>query len=269
LRNDAGALLDALGREHEPAAPGARIASFVPSITELICALGLAGQLIARTQFCIHPRSEVARVPAIGGTKKVGLAKLRALGPTHAILNIEENTREMESAMREFVPGVIVTYPRRPEDNFPLYRLIGGIFGRADEAESLCAELTAALARAQAIRATLPPRRVCYFIWKDPWMRAAAATYIGNLLALANLIAAPSEVDYPKVEVSTAALETTDLFLFSSEPYAFTPADLDEFAHRHRCPREKLRLVDGEYCSWYGPRAIAGVDYIGEFARLL
>ncbi len=28
----------------------------------------------------------------------------------------------------------------------------------------------------------------------------------------------------------------------------------------------KLRLIDGEYCSWYGPRAIAGVEYLTRFA---
>ena len=57
-----------------------------------------------------------------------------------------------------------------------------------------------------------------------------------------------------------------DLILFSTEPYPFTEADLDEFAREQDCPRAKLRIIDGEAVSWYGPRAIAGLAYLGEFA---
>src|SRR5690606_12683885 len=113
-------LIDAIGARHAPAGADARIACLVPSITELVAALGLAPNLVARTQFCIHPAEALKTVAAVGGTKKVHLEKLKALAPTHAILNVEENTRDMEAALRAFVPHVIVTYPKRPEDNPPL-----------------------------------------------------------------------------------------------------------------------------------------------------
>jgi ABC-type Fe3+-hydroxamate transport system substrate-binding protein len=58
-------LTDALGHAHVPA-PDARIVSLVPSITELLCDLGLAPQLIGRTGFCIHPRDIVAAIPKVG-----------------------------------------------------------------------------------------------------------------------------------------------------------------------------------------------------------
>ena len=163
-------LVDATGTAHRPAGADARIACLVPSITELVSALGLGGRLVARTQFCIHPAATLKAVPAVGGTKKVNLAKLKALAPTHVILNVEENTREMEAAIREFVPHVIVTYPKRPEDNPPLYRLIGGIFGKAAEAEALAEKFEAAYRRLLALKPGLPRRRVLYFIWKNPWI---------------------------------------------------------------------------------------------------
>ena len=56
-----------------------RIVCLVPSITELICDLGLAPQLVGRTGFCIHPWETVRRIPKVGGTKDVNLEKLRAL----------------------------------------------------------------------------------------------------------------------------------------------------------------------------------------------
>ena len=262
-------LVDAAGTVHAPAGRDARIACLVPSITELVAALGLGERLVARTQFCIHPAEQLRSVAAVGGTKKVNLAKLRGLAPTHAILNVEENTREMEAAIREFVPHVIVTYPKRPEDNPPLYRLLGGIFGKDAEAEALSAGFAAAHRRLLAAASTLPARRILYFIWKDPWMGISRDTYIANMLALVNwrVLGHRDGLDYPELALTPELLQEAELLLFSTEPYAFTPGDLDAFARDHDCPRAKLRIIDGEYASWYGPRAIAGLDYLGEFAR--
>lgn len=262
-------LVDATGTAHRPAGADARIACLVPSITELVSALGLGGRLVARTQFCIHPAATLEAVPAVGGTKKVNLAKLKALAPTHVILNVEENTREMEAAIREFVPHVIVTYPKRPEDNPPLYRLIGGIFGKAAEAEALAEKFEAAYRRLLALKPGLPRRRVLYFIWKNPWMGISRGTYIANALALVNwqVLGHREGVDYPELALTPALLGEAEVILFSTEPYPFKEAGLDEFAREQECPREKLRLIDGEYASWYGPRAIAGLDYLGELAQ--
>lgn len=263
------ALTDALGTVHAPAGPDARIACLVPSITELLFALGLGERVVARTQFCIHPAESVKHVVAVGGTKKANMARLKALAPTHAILNVEENTRDMEAAIRDFVPAVIVTYPKRPEDNPPLYRLLGGIFGKAAEAETLAAKFERAHRRVAALATILPPRRVLYFIWKEPWMGISRDTYIANTLALVNwrVLGHRGDTDYPELAPTPALLAAVDLVLFSTEPYAFTEADLDAFAVAHDFPRAKLRLIDGEYTSWYGSRAIAGLDYLADFSR--
>lgn len=261
-------LLDAVGTAHVPAGNDARIACLVPSITELVFALGLGDRLVARTRFCVHPAEPLKSVPAVGGTKKANLVKLKALAPTHAILNVEENTREIETAIREFVPHVIVTYPKRPEDNPPLFRLLGGIFGRRAEADALSAEFDAAYRRLLALQPRLPARRVLYFIWRRPWMGVSRGTYIANALGLVNwhVLGHRDGVDYPELALTPELVAEAELILFSTEPYPFKEADLDAFAKEHKCWREKLRLIDGEYVSWYGPRAIAGLDYLGEFA---
>lgn len=91
-----------------------RIASLVPSATETLAALGLGPSLVARKGFCIHPADAVKHVPKVGGTKDVNLARLRAIAPSHVVVNVDENRRETADALREFVPHVIVTYPRSP-----------------------------------------------------------------------------------------------------------------------------------------------------------
>ena len=260
-------LTDAIGVRHVPAIAPARIVSLVPSITELLFALGLEQQIVGRTHYCVHPQPAVAAIPSVGGTKKVNQTRLRALHPTHVILNVDENPREL--AERLMVDGlqVIVTHPLAPEDNIPLYRLIGGIFNRAAEAKTLAAKFEQALAELRQI--AWARRQVLYLIWREPWMGVSRDTYISRTLALVGWATLPaeSEARYPTLAMDRSLLDAADLILFSSEPYRFQPADLDAFTRDYACPLEKLRLIDGEMTSWYGSRAIQGLRYLRQFAR--
>lgn len=260
-------LADALGVQHAPVAAPARIVSLVPSITELLFALGLGDQVVGRTHYCIHPAAAVAALPSVGGTKKIRHSRLRALQPTHVILNIDENPKLLAEQLAEYVPQVIVTHPLTPEDNVPLYRLLGGIFNRKVEAETLAAEFERALMLLR--RAAWPKRRVLYLIWRKPWMGVSRETYIARMLALVGWETLPveSEARYPELTLDKTLLDAADLILFSSEPYRFQLTDLEAFARDYDCPLEALRLIDGEMTSWYGSRAIQGLRYMEQFAR--
>ncbi|MBP8266147.1 MAG: ABC transporter substrate-binding protein, partial [Zoogloea sp.] len=153
---------DALGQIHRPHDGAARIVSLVPSLTELVCDLGFAGQLVGRTGFCIHPKETLKTVPKVGGTKDVNIARLRELEPTHVIVNIDENRRECVEEIAAFVPHVIVTHPCAPEDNLAVYRLFGGVFDRRDEAGRLEEALRQALEAARVVGEGMPRERVLY-----------------------------------------------------------------------------------------------------------
>lgn len=269
LDNALDELIDALGVRHTPIQTPARIVSLVPSLTELLFALGLAEQIVGRTHYCIHPQPAVAAIPSVGGTKKLKYARLRALQPTHAILNIDENPRELADRLLADGFQVIVTHPLTPEDNSPLYRLLGGIFHREAEAERLTVEFAQALAELRQI--DWPRKKVLYLIWRKPWMGVSRETYIARMLALVGWETLPAEsvARYPELELDRVLLDAADLILFSSEPYRFQEGDLQSFAREYDCPLEKLRLIDGEMTSWYGNRAIAGLVYLGHFARMV
>lgn len=260
--------IDAAGTAHATATE-ARIVCLVPSLTELLCDLGLARQLVGRTGFCIHPREALRSVAKVGGTKDVEFDKVRSLDPTHVIVNIDENTRETAERLAQYVPNLIVTHPLGPLDNPPLYRLLGGIFGRSAEAEALASRFDAAL---QTLRATqtadhgAPPERVLYLIWRDPWMTVGADTYIARMLGLVGWQAwsPPSTDRYPTLQLGSAA-GAVDRVLLSSEPYAFRDKHLAEVCAA--LPDTPVTLIDGEQVSWYGSRAIEGITYLSDYAR--
>lgn len=268
--SDAPRLIDAAGRQHRLAGADARIVSLVPSISETLFDLELGNYVVGRTAFCVHPRGRIERVRSVGGTKKINLARLRALAPSHVIVNIDETPRALAEALAAEGYTVVVTHPNEVGDNLALFRLLGGLFGREHEAEVLCRAFTTALTALQAESRDMPMRRVIYLIWKDPWMTVSADTYIARMLALVSWRVIGGDdrrVRYPEIELNDDTLAAADLVLFSTEPFAFTEPHLAAFRAAHASHAEKAMLIDGEMTSWYGSRAIAALRYLADFAR--
>ncbi len=290
------AIVDAIGHAHAPVEATPRIVSLVPSITELICELGLTGQLVGRTGFCIHPGESVRHIAKVGGTKDVDLDKVRALNPTHVVVNIDENRRETADALRRFVPNVIVTHPNAPQDNIALYRLLGGIFRREPEAHALIERFEVALAACRDGAREFPAERVLYLIWRDPWMTVSRDTYISRTLALvgwetvepaigpttaagtkaveptittAAANASTGAHRYPEIALDDALLACIDRMLLSSEPYRFRDHHVAELSVMPALRDKPVSLIDGEMTSWYGSRAIRGLEYLPALRRSL
>ncbi len=265
-------LFDALGQPHSPD-PDARIVSLVPSITEMLCDFGLAGRLVGRTGFCIHPKEVVRDIAKVGGTKDVNLDRIRALAPTHVVVNIDENEKPTADLLAGFVPHVIVTHPQRPEDNLALASLLGGVFCAEEAARRWSDAFAAGLAALRAMPKG-PPQRVLYCIWQDPWMTVSRDTYIAAMLAeigwsVPAMVPAAGEghgagaARYPRFDWSDALVADIDQVLLSTEPYRFTEAHADALEKQLGKP---VQLVDGEMMSWYGSRALAGLSYLRALA---
>ena len=259
-------LIDALGKQHQPDR-AARIVSLVPSITETLCDLGLATQVLGRTGFCIHPAGAVAGIAKVGGTKDINIEKIRRLAPTHVVVNIDENDRAAVEALAAFVPHIVVTHPLGPQDNPALLRLLGGIFCAGERAEAWCT----AFAQARAAVQTLPkgpPATMLYCIWQDPWMSISPDTYIARMMAEIGwrLPQLDDAARYPRFQWSDQLLGQVDAVLLSTEPYRFTGVHADALEKQLGKP---VHLIDGEMMSWYGTRALAGMAYLGEIARTL
>tara|TARA_R110002124_G_scaffold93008_3_gene236242 strand:- start:12405 stop:13253 length:849 start_codon:yes stop_codon:yes gene_type:complete len=259
-------LTDWTGRRHDPA-PDARILSLVPSLTETLFALGLGDNIVGRTAFCVHPADRVKDVKSVGGTKQVNWRKVDAARPTHVVLNVDENPKEMAEEMtaRGIVP--VVTHPLSPADNGPLIRLLGGVFGRPDAADDLAKHFEDTLAAVTAAR-PVAETRVLYLIWKAPWMTVGPDTYIARTLGLIGwrTWAPTAAARYPEIEMTDAVLDRVDRVLFSSEPFPFTEDHLAAFRADHPDHAAKAQLVDGEMLSWYGVRAAAGLSYLKDLA---
>lgn len=252
------------------AASPRRIVSLVPSLTELLFALGAGEAVVAVTRYCTDPPDRVAAVAKVGGTKNPDVAAVVALRPDLVVMNAEENRREDFDALTAAGLTVLVTEPKTVDDGVRLVADLGAAVGRGPEGARLGAAQEAGVA---AVRVAVAGRAVVpYFcpIWRKPWMAFNADTYAHDLLRTAggrNVVAAYDD-RYPVVALADVAAAAPAVVLLPDEPYRFAARDLPALARlAETAPLavERARFVDGKALSWYGLRI---ADAVATFARL-
>lgn len=236
-----------------------RVVCLVPSWTETLIAAGV--NVVGRTRFCVHPAAEVQKIAVVGGTKDVKWDLVADLRPDVIVLDKEENTKEIhdESPYPCFVTHVTsvdsmcVELEKLSKAGFSpekqwqpilemVYHVIEKPGGRFFDWTSAVVE---------KFGEPLFDQKVCYWIWKKPWMSVSSETYIGSVLdyiGLQNYFIENGN-KYPVCESFPIGPGVDHLF--SSEPYPFSNKKSEIAALN-----VSGALVDGEVFSWYGIRSL-------------
>ncbi|NMM49398.1 ABC transporter substrate-binding protein [Flammeovirgaceae bacterium KN852] len=229
-----------------------RIVSLVPSLTELLSDLDLEDEVIGITKFCVHPASWRKEKVIIGGTKNPKLDKIQSLNPDLIIANKEENNESDIIELEKKFP-VYVSDIQTIDDALRMIKDIGELTFRSVQANKIVNQI-----RNKSVSLNSEKRSCLYFIWKDPWMIAGKDTFITEMLGNAGYKNLCPHTRYPILDESLKRL-TPDEILLSSEPYPFKEKHFSEIASMF--PDSKIRIVDGEYFSWYGSRMLGAFDY--------
>lgn len=240
-----------------------RIISLVPSQTELLVDLGLRNSLVGITKFCVHPSNLRTEKVIVGGTKKVNYEKIKSLFPDIIICNKEENTEDMVLRLEKIAPVWVSDINTIPECLWMIGKL-GEIFKSSEKAAEIIAKIEIELSELRKIVQDSKTRKVLYLIWKDPYMAVGKNTFIDALLQenkFINVIDAELS-RYP--EIGDKEFKKADLILLSTEPYPFKNKDVLKMNELFEA---EIKLVDGEYFSWYGSRLIQGIKYFKTFHK--
>lgn len=225
-----------------------RIVSLVPSLTELLFDLGLGTRVAGRTRFCVHPEKLIDAVPVIGGTKNPNIRKIQSLKPDLIIANREENRKEdIGELQKQF--EIFLTDINSIDDALSAMRNLGQKLNTVNTVNKLIREIRDLM----KVRPDTVKIKTAYFIWRNPWMVTGRNTYINDVMTHWNLQNIYGHLErYPEIDIKTMADLNPDLVLLSSEPFPFKHKHLEEI--RKNCPACVVRLVDGQWFSWYGSR---------------
>ncbi|HHS96146.1 MAG TPA: cobalamin-binding protein [Phaeodactylibacter sp.] len=255
---------DQMGRDVELSFPPTRIISLVPSLTEMLCYIGLEKELVGITKFCVHPAFAKKRYTIIGGTKNLHLDKITALQPSLLIGNKEENQATQIKALAKHYPVWMSDVNNLPEA-LQMIRGLGDVCDRKGKSHVLATEIEKRFADLSA-KVSPPLLRTAYLIWRKPYMVAASDTFIDDMLQRAgfeNVFASLSR--YPVVSTDDLKAACPELIFLSSEPYPFREKHIEEL--KAICPQAHIRLVDGELFSWYGSRLLKSAAYFLELQK--
>ncbi len=249
---------DQIGRNVKLTQPVSRIVCLNPSQTETLVDLGLEELLVGVTKFCVHPKHLRKTKTIVGGTKKIHFDKIRSLNPDIILCNKEENIKEIVQTLEKEYP-VHVTDVANLDDALEMIRQYGQIFNCLQRATELCDEIITEKTKNDSLRKKLSKKRVAYFIWKYPWMIAGKGTFIDAMLSLNGYENVFGNTErYPSVTLEQLADASVDLILLSSEPFPFKEIHRKELQEQLGI---EVKLVDGEYFSWYGSRLKGAFQY--------
>ena len=253
---------DMMGREVAINYLPKRIISLLPSQTELLYDLGLEDEVVGITKFCVHPQEWFRNKKRVGGTKTIHIDIVKSLQPDLIIANKEENTKEQIEELASLYP-VWISNIQTIDDGLQMIRGVGALVGKADRANTLANEITSGF---EQLKNTTNPKRVAYFIWRNPWMSVGGDTFINDMIekiGWQNVLAEKQR--YPEIELAELKDENVELVLLSSEPYPFKGTHIAEI--KTVLPHAEVMLVDGEMFSWYGSRMKKAVGYMDKLLK--
>lgn len=237
-----------------------RIISLVPSQTELLHYLKLDKSVVGITKFCVHPTKWFKNKTRVGGTKQYHFDRIESLNPNLIIANKEENDKEQILQLAKKYP-VWVSDVKNLVDAYTMIQSIGEITNTSKNATELVEHIKVGFTDLQKTVVTRQKKRVLYLIWQKPYMTIGGDTFINDMIERAgwtNCYA--DQTRYPIVTENDIKKLNPDLILLSSEPFPFKEKHITPI--KKLCPTAVIRLVDGEYFSWYGSRLLHTSEYL-------
>ena len=189
---------------------GLRIVSLVPSVTEIVYALGAEQALVGNTNQCDYPEA-AKQVAKVGDFMQPDMERIVALRPTLVFVTLPTHRAIIEKLGELKIP----TYVSRPKDIAAVFaeiESVGTIVGKRPKADSLVAAMRT---RLDALPQALDTPRVFVEISSSPLMTAGSGTFINELVARAGgrNVFANALQEYPVIDGEAVLARNPDVIL--------------------------------------------------------
>jgi ABC-type Fe3+-hydroxamate transport system substrate-binding protein len=254
---------DMTGREVTLPAVPLRIVSLVPSVTELIYALGGEARLVGRTDFCDYPPAAREK-PSVGGMVAPSLESIVSLKPDLVIGTTDGSLEETFRQIRRLGFPTYLVSVHRVSEVMDLVARVGELTGRQEAVGPLVARLNGDIARVRALVNPYPAPRVLYVLWPDPLIVPAHGALVTELIGIAGGRSVTDlEGDaYPRLSLEAAVAAAPEVIILASHGSRSGPVAREKWERLAGLPairNGRLHSVSGDLLHRYGPRMIDGL----------
>jgi iron complex transport system substrate-binding protein len=262
-------LTDMLGRTVTLAAAPSRIVSLVPSVTEIVFALGAQDRLVGRTDFCDYPAA-VRTKPSVGGMINPSLETLLALRPDLVVATDEGNREDTIQQIERLRIPIYLVHADRIAETVDLIARVGELTGRQAQVAKLTGQM---LGRIEAVRravAPFPRPRVLYVLWPEPLIVPGRASMLTELISVAGgaSITAGDGEAYPRFSLEAAVARAPEVIILAdhstgaSTAGRASPEKWQRLASVPAIRAGRLHSADLSLLHRYGPRVPEGLEML-------
>jgi iron complex transport system substrate-binding protein len=251
-----------------------RIVSLVPSVTEILFAIGAEDTLVGVTDFCDYPEA-ARRKPRVGGMIAPSLETIVAARPEVVVATSDGNRQETFDQLRRLQIPVYSVAPGSVENVLALVVMLGELTGRRQAAGDLADSLRRRILAVSARVGQLPRRRVLYVIWPEPLIVPGRGTLISELIRLAGGESVTADVTeaYPRYSTEAALARRPEVIFLArhgSERTGSAPITREKWERFGDLPAirfGRLHVVPGDLLHRYGPRVVDGLELLARLTH--
>jgi ABC-type Fe3+-hydroxamate transport system substrate-binding protein len=203
-----------------------RVVCLVPSVVDIVYALGAGADVAAVSDFTKYPK-EALEKPSIGLPLNPSIETIVALHADLALGTGDLNTLEFAGQLERLGIPVFMVDPHGIEGIYASILSIGRALNREPDAKTLVARLRTRIDTVKARVSGKPRVRVFMAIWYDPVMTIGRRAFISELIEAAGARSVTDDIaqEWPEVSIETVVSRQPDALLFASGS-GITPEEL-------------------------------------------
>jgi iron complex transport system substrate-binding protein len=269
-----GTYTDDMGREVTINEVPQRIVSHVPSITEMLFALGLGEKVFGVSDYCDYPEKAKSK-PSVGNYFNPSIENIVALEPD---LVLTDGHSEGIIQLDELEPPInyMVIDPKDIDGVFKDLELLGKVTGTEGEAEELIEDMQDSIAQVLALVEGAPRPKVLFIIDATdltfPWT-AGPGSFVDAFITLAGGENIAAQAQGAWVQLSIEEIVNADpeiIILPAKHGTAFTSRETlvghVVWQETTAVKEGKIFIIDDDLVSRSGPRIVQGLE---ELARII
>ena len=257
-------VVDQTGRAFDlPAAPR-RIVSLVPSVTEILFAVGAQDALVGVTDLCDYP-PEARRKAHVGDMLTPNLETLVTLRPDLVVATPSGNREETFDDLRRLGIPVYLVDPVSVADVLRLITGLGELTGRRADASAVASRLARRVNAVRVRVAGRPHPRVLYVLWPDPLIVPGGGSLVSELIGLAGgeSVTADQGRGYPRMSLEAAVAQAPEVIILARHGATTGPVAMSPWQRLESLPavrNGRIYAIDGDLVHRYGPRIADGLE---------
>lgn len=263
-------VVDETGRVVRVPARIKRIITLVPSLTEIVYALGLEDRLVGVTNQCDYPPAAQQK-QRVGDVINPNLEMIVELKPDVVLGSKVDNLSKTVEAIEYLDVPLYGLYPTTVQGVFDSIRHIAELAGVAERGEALAGRLQAQLRELQTRleqTSTAKPS-LLFVVWAEPLIVVGGGTFLSDALRQAGGVSVSAGLrgNWPRLSLEEVVELNPDfLVLPRSHGLDTRMADLSR-----REPWNRLRAVRQNHVIWVdsaierpGPRIVAVIEQLAQ-----